>query len=236
MNNDLDLCVYCGAIAETNDHVPPQNIFPKPRPLNPVTVRSCKRCNCGASKDDEYFRNILIFREDVGATGAGSQLWEKVRRSLRRPEARRFRRSFARSMFDDFTESAGGVTNGVGTKIQIDVERMNRVLARTVKGLYFKHFGNPMPESDKVFVYSDQHFAMLPDSASDTLGELVTYATRQPHHKIGGDIFEYCFAPVEDHPSSSVWAMRFYSSAYFLAVSLPGDYETVAMDALSLRE
>ena len=233
---NTDLCVYCGAIAETDDHVPPKNIFPTPRPSNLVTVRSCERCNCGATKDDEYFRTVLVFREDVGETSASNQLWATVRRSLRRPEARRFRNSLANSMFDDFTKTPGGVIDGIGTKMRIDGDRMNRVLARTVKGLYFKHFGTRIPESDKLVVYSEQHFDLMPDSVSEMLGEIVTCVTRQKHHKIGDDIFEYCFASVADHPSSSAWAMRFFSSVYFLAMNVPCDYKSIAMDALALNE
>lgn len=232
--SQADICVYCGTNAGTDDHVPPKNLFPKPRPSNLVTVRSCDNCNCGAKKDDEYFRDILVFREDVGETEAGAKLWETVKRSLRRPEARRFRSSLAESMFDDFAESPGRVTVGTAAKIEFDADRMKRVLERTVKGLYFKHLGNPMPASDKLVVYFEQHFDMFPDAVSEMLGEIVTYVTMQPRHTIGDDIFEYCYAPVADHPSSSAWAMRFYSSVYFLAINVPGDYAIKTMDALSL--
>ena len=59
-------CVYCGREAQlTSDHIPPKNLFPKPRPSNLITVPSCKRCNRSASKDDEYLRLVLVMREDV---------------------------------------------------------------------------------------------------------------------------------------------------------------------------
>ena len=234
MKDSTDLCVYCDAPATTDDHVPPKNLFPKPRPSDLITVRSCESCNCGSKKDDEYFRNILVFHEDVTETTGGSKVWDTVKRSLRRPQARRFQRSLAASMFDDFVESDGGVTIGVAPKIQIDAKRMNRVLHRTVKGLYANHFGSPMPASDKLVVYFEQHFQLFPDAIVDYLGDVVAYVTKRPHHRIGDDIFEYCYASVEDHPTSSAWAMRFYSSVYFLAINVPGDYAAHAMDELSL--
>ena len=60
-----DFCVYCGGTDDlTDDHVPPKTIFPKPRPSGLITVRSCKKCNCGSSRDDEHFRMMLCLRHD----------------------------------------------------------------------------------------------------------------------------------------------------------------------------
>jgi 5-methylcytosine-specific restriction endonuclease McrA len=62
-------CAYCHATDDlTDDHIPPQNLFPKPRPsnLNLITVPACRKCNGSASKDDEYFRYCLCMCEKVG--------------------------------------------------------------------------------------------------------------------------------------------------------------------------
>src|SRR5437016_4846066 len=40
----------------TRDHVPPKNLFPRPRPSSLVTVPCCEKCNNRFSKHDEYFR------------------------------------------------------------------------------------------------------------------------------------------------------------------------------------
>src|SRR4051812_42325353 len=62
-----DFCVYCGATEDlTDDHVPPECIFPKGRRTGLVKVRACRRCNGGASKDDEYFRMMLCMSEEAG--------------------------------------------------------------------------------------------------------------------------------------------------------------------------
>jgi len=39
--------------------VPPKGLFPSPAPSNLITVTSCRKCNEGYSKDEEYFRVIV---------------------------------------------------------------------------------------------------------------------------------------------------------------------------------
>ncbi len=54
-------CIYCDREAgDTSDHVPPQLLLRKPYPPNLLTVPSCVRCNNGPSKDEEYFRLIVV--------------------------------------------------------------------------------------------------------------------------------------------------------------------------------
>jgi len=55
------LCVYCGMDAgSTKDHVPPKSLLRKPYPANLWTVPSCAACNSAFSKDEEYFRLIMV--------------------------------------------------------------------------------------------------------------------------------------------------------------------------------
>ena len=52
-------CVFCGALATTRDHVPPQGVFPDPRPTDLITVPACDICNNSTKLDDEYFRWLV---------------------------------------------------------------------------------------------------------------------------------------------------------------------------------
>jgi hypothetical protein len=234
--NIIDRCVYCGSAAKSDDHIPPKTIFPKPRPSNLVTVRSCKACNEGDSKDDEYFRNVLVFREDSGSTSSGEALWESVRRSLHRPQARKFTLALANAMFDKPVETPGGIFLGTASAMRIDRQRINHVVKRITRGLYAEHFGRMLPLTDKIQVYCDDSVDRFPPTVADMLGELVTITTSQPYHIIGDDVFEYCFSRVTDHPTASAWAMRFYSSVHYFVVNVPSHYAEIAKDALSLDQ
>ena len=232
--NNESRCVYCGGTATTDDHVPPKNIFPRPLPSNLVTVRSCETCNCGSSKDDEYFRSVLVFRDGVAESDVGSQVWETVRRSLRRPQAKRFAQSLANSIFDKPVETEHGIFLGTAPAMSIDRERIERVIYRTVRGLYFHHFHRSIPMSDKLVIYHDDIVRQWPSAFTDMIGEIVAVVTRQEHNRMGNDVFEYCFAAVSDHPTASAWALRFYANTYVLAVNLPNDYAEMAEEALAL--
>lgn len=60
MKKDIS-CIFCGKnVGDTDDHVPPQCLFPRPLPSNMITVPACHDCNNKRfSKDDEVVRNIL---------------------------------------------------------------------------------------------------------------------------------------------------------------------------------
>jgi len=44
--NKIGICVYCGKkLPLTKDHIPPKNLYSKPRPSNLITVPCCEKCN-----------------------------------------------------------------------------------------------------------------------------------------------------------------------------------------------
>jgi hypothetical protein len=53
------VCVYCGNLASTRDHVVAGKILIPPLPLNLPTVPSCDKCNGAFSKDEQYFIAVL---------------------------------------------------------------------------------------------------------------------------------------------------------------------------------
>jgi hypothetical protein len=59
-------CAYCGSEnANTDDHIPPKNIFRDPKPATLRSVKACLDCNGGPSDDDEYFRDVIVKYHDV---------------------------------------------------------------------------------------------------------------------------------------------------------------------------
>jgi hypothetical protein len=65
-------CVYCGRQATTKDHVIPRCLLEKPYPPNIPTVPSCRPCNEGYSKDEEYFLAVMA------QAGFSASLMQKV--------------------------------------------------------------------------------------------------------------------------------------------------------------
>ena len=70
MQHKIKWCYLCRATENlTRDHVPPENLFPKPKPSNLITVPCCKTCNEGFSKLDEQFRAFVSSAANVTEIG-----------------------------------------------------------------------------------------------------------------------------------------------------------------------
>src|ERR1019366_2356818 len=70
MPKKIKQCYLCQA-TETliRDHIPPENLFPRPLPSDLITVPCCKSCNLGFSKIDEQFRAFVSCAANVSVTG-----------------------------------------------------------------------------------------------------------------------------------------------------------------------
>lgn len=130
-------CVYCGTIGPlTRDHIPPQNLFAKPRPSNLIAVPSCPPCNHSATRDDEYFRMTLSLREDLQQHPANDQLRRAVQRSFAKPQQARFTRAFFQGVRRVDVETPGGIYLGQQPVYEVDLRRLKRVAARIAKGSF----------------------------------------------------------------------------------------------------
>ena len=79
----LGICPFCAKEKYlTDDHIPPKNLFPKPRPNTLITVPGCDECNRGNSKDDEYFRLMINMNHAVD----GNPLVQKNCSTIVRPD------------------------------------------------------------------------------------------------------------------------------------------------------
>jgi hypothetical protein len=216
-------CAYCGKSKKvTSDHVPPKGLFAKPRP-NLITVPACERCHSSqCARDDEYFRLTLTLSEQSGdhtdaAAGRASAL-----RSLVRPEGQGLRRAFANEIRWFLVQSQSGVfTRRLG--FSVDLERLFRVVERTVRGLYYHEQHRPMDSSDDVIVHSNDTLAdwnreLLEELRQKILAPLAAL----PAQVIGDKTFAYRFAcPERDGVVLSAWALTFYGEIPFLAMTGP---------------
>ena len=80
------VCVYCGEPATTEDHVPPKNLFPS-NTTGLIKVPACLSCNNDSSKDDEFFRCVLVNDDRVYQNPEAGEIVAAYERSLRRPQA-----------------------------------------------------------------------------------------------------------------------------------------------------
>lgn len=206
-------CVYCGTLGEiTYDHVPPKNLFPRPRPSNLITVPSCKRCNNSASKDDEYLRNSIVMRSDVGEHEAANMVLSTALSALARPQQRMFNREFTegisvvwlRSMVSDLIAPALAYT--------VKMKRLIRVFNRIARGLYYHERKERIPTMCSVVSLMD---------IDDTDWHIIDSLMSQPYKSIGDGVFSYRPRYAEDSRFAAFWQIVLYDSIRVISLSNP---------------
>lgn len=193
------LCAICGVNeARTSDHVPPKSIFPHPRPSNLVTVPSCTKCNNDASGLDEAFRLYLALHVgDLDDEITAGYFHEALRTYKHN---KRLQREILSSAEPVGLTTGSGIYAGQGLRVLWNSKAHDAIIERTVRGLYFHHFGEILTPNTQV---SPKWFNR-PDPA------FLSAFSGLKKNIIGSNQVIYLYGRHENHPSVSVWFFEFY--------------------------
>lgn len=147
MNSNI--CLYCGGKSETRDHIPTRGLLNKPYPNNLMTVPSCKKCNNSFSKDEEYLIILLITISDSHTLSEKQESNGKLDRAIDRKPL------LYDSLIDTLTIGGNGKVF-----INIEQERVGRIVSKIACGIYSKEFKQvrPLVEFNRVKTFSiDNH-------------------------------------------------------------------------------
>lgn len=123
-------CVYCRRSANTRDHAPSKCLLEKPYPKNLLTVSSCDTCNKSFSLDEEYFLNVLVEISTSPVLLAKKEIEGAVYRA--RERSVKLKERIERSL----------VEGGDGrVYIQVEYDRLKRIIEKNALGIYFKRYG-----------------------------------------------------------------------------------------------
>jgi hypothetical protein len=214
-------CVYCCTAPATQlDHVPPRNLFPKPRPRL-ITVPSCATHNQGSSEDDEYFRLSLVTTNAVDAHPDAKKGWQTVYRSLQRDEAAHFKQAFHDTLRKVPSFSKSGVYLGDRMAQRVHGQRQSRVVARIIRGVYYDQAGQTWPDH-YVLAYPTALILERPEE-SKILWPVAIQAdhltTHPPNLTLGEGIFS-CWWTHVPHSSFWIWALLFFNAVSFFGFAI----------------
>lgn len=216
-------CVYCGlAPGTTRDHIPPKSLFPKPRP-DLITVPCCETCRGNQSPDDEYFKNVIAMRHDVGDHPAAKQIIESVLRSYAKPRKKRFAHALFNSVHELDLHTPAGIYLGKMPAYDVDLDRLCRVIRRITLGLFYHHTGSRLPDDHCCQVYAIAGFRNFDVVSTAALNRLVEQALRPTPRIFGHKVFTYWAQRVGGNPLATLWAFLVYSRVAFLAFTGPPD-------------
>lgn len=209
-------CVYCGTNdATTDDHAVPKNLFPGQVPHSEIKVPSCADCNGSFAKHEEYFRTILFVA--LAETNAEiAKLYPKFKRSLTRKGAEKFLALMVNSIKRVDRQTQGGIYLPDRTPaIEYVEERVNIVLRKVIRGMFYKWKGYPLPKDYIVdaIMHADSH--PLPKKALLVPGS-------GEYRKVGdGKVFAYWVKPTVDNPECIAWLLSFYDTLPALGATRP---------------
>lgn len=157
------------------------------------------------SKQDEYFNFMVklgIDRDRFATENADSL--ETINK-LARPESRRFREYLSKS----YLPSPAG--------FNVDRNRVGIVLRRIVRGLFYYHTEECLPDSVPFNFVSIENQPRLAVALSEEI-DILTKRMKT----IGGGVFRYAF--MQDFPSDAfetAWLVSFYDQHKFLCITVP---------------
>ena len=132
-----ETCYMCDAVATSREHAPPLCFFPSVDDVgldlrkNLVTVPSCDEHNSRKSKDDEFFRSVIVMTAAQHSEIGRVQFFGKFIRAVRRmPHAYRA-----------FFEDHGTVAKRTQHAMRVDRARFDACVDHLARALFFHTFG-----------------------------------------------------------------------------------------------
>lgn len=205
--NHKQLCVICGIReATTVDHVPPKNLFVKPRP-SLITIPACFDCNNSGSPFDEELM-VYVSLQIGPEQDRAKKLWKtKALKALRRNE--RFQREIISQMKSVWLTTESGIMVEKETAFPAKAEVYQMVFERTVRGLYFYHFRDILGNKVSVEVTP---LTSIADEAYEITKDL-------PQNEIGGSALIYKYARADQELKTSIWIFQLYEKHWVLVTT-----------------
>lgn len=187
-HRNKSLCGFCGKeYATTKDHIPPKSIFPKPRPLDLITIPSCRKCNNGSAILDEKFKAYLGLH--VAQSGeTGKNFFNTSLRTIK------YNLKLKREIFSN--------TKPIGNQVGVlwDSDAHDQTIEKVIRGLFYYHYGKVIGDKAKV----DAHWYKNPPKLNFVPNK----------ESIAGGLFVYQHAKAEDTEFESIWLFEFYGGHY----------------------
>lgn len=198
----IQLCVLCGdqpATEGEGDHLPPQCIYPKPRPINVPwnKVPACIPCNNAGSKDDEQFKLIIGI-----TTGEFRSNMESVINAMGRTigKNQRLAKQVLKENKRGYAKRHGSPILEPVVAIPFDRDAYERVIRRIVRGLYWQQTDTIMPRLSEIHVREPE--------SPDLHAHVATLLQNAERVELNGGTFVYKFLITDD--GDSFWAMQFF--------------------------
>jgi hypothetical protein len=153
---DSQTCFMCDAPATTGDHIPPKGLFTtsirSQRDYSPLQVPACKKHNDISKKDDEYLRLVMAAGSPQNES-AKKLFTERIIPHAEKSERSGFLMNLYKQMIPKLIKNPSGILT-YGYQYKINKPRVQNVMNKIARGLYWHHNGVRLPEECTVSHYS----------------------------------------------------------------------------------
>ncbi|MCZ6622820.1 MAG: hypothetical protein O7B35_01075 [Deltaproteobacteria bacterium] len=201
-------CYMCDSPETSRKHAPPLCFFPEAKEVgrdlrrNLITVPSCERHNSRKSKDDEYFRSVILMTVAPNSDTGRHQFNRKLLRAAdRTPHAHRL-----------FFADKGTIAEGKERVLQIDRERFDACIDHLARALFFDAFHRKW--SLPISVYSPNFFSGI--DSDQVVPHQLTQDTVEVSRQVLGpepirgenpEVFKYRLRYDKTDETYNFWAM-----------------------------
>lgn len=212
-------CGICGVFgAVTRDHIPPKALFTSPLPSDLLTIPACRKCNGDASGDDEYFRNAICMSTYRGDDRHGIAGSEKAIRSIKRSNT--LRKEFTQTAHRVQVVTPGGIIERIGLAFTVDAKRINRVIKRIYRGIYYLETNEVLPVSYDIHVDTPESYANCDaETKALLMSTVLKPLSSLPGKSFAEGLFRYRFARPDVVAAVSVCVMVFYNRLEVLCLA-----------------
>jgi hypothetical protein len=202
----------------TRDHVPPEGLFPPPKPNNSITVPCCFKCNNEHSGFDERLRLVASMPFDRNQVGQ------------RVADERVFGRTLVQGRQMQFAEKVLASMEPVPqypdlVRVRIEAEEFEQGMIRITKGLLFTlHLG---------FDYRRSTFTVIPihpQPFEQQLRRMAMLKKCGEYFERGDSVFQ-CWRHVDEQNGGGAWMLLFYQCFGFFVFHTNGSEADAWLEA-----
>ena len=211
-------CFACDRPATSVDHVPPRCFFLKQKDMprgnadarkNLITVPACDEHNGRYSKDDELASYVLVLTHKANRMGEEQFLTKGLR-------AITGRKGLVASVFKKIEVFQLPDGTEIPT-MQFDAERVNRVMERVARGLFFHDFGHRWACELRVFADGPLMSDLSPSPYRQVIRRLEPTFIHSPRKGMNPSIFWYQWVAGVGGDRTHFLRMCFYNGVkYYL--------------------
>jgi hypothetical protein len=164
----------------------------------------------------------MVLKDRAGSHPEAESLRPSVFRGLAMSEKIKFTRRLMAGVRKVTLRTPTGLYTGHGKAFDVDLVRLDRVVERVTRGLYWHHHEHVrLPSDHEVRVWSEEGLRELGIAeAAELRRTLVDPVLNNPQLSIGRGVLNYRFA-AGDRPHVTGWWLEFYGDVRFVAFSGP---------------